>query len=76
MSPGKNEDLIKKNNEWMLSGEYGTIQFIENNYCSCSETLRDIMNPNVCGANLHTTIYSHMHISHFRFTYVYMTFFQ
>ncbi|XP_020716727.1 protein-glutamate O-methyltransferase isoform X2 [Ceratitis capitata] len=46
MSPGKNEDLIKKNNEWMLSGEYGTIQFIENNYCSCSETLRDIMNPN------------------------------
>lgn len=39
MSPGKNEDLAKKNKDWMLSGEYGTIQFIEKNYCGCPNTI-------------------------------------
>ncbi|XP_036230106.1 damage-control phosphatase ARMT1 isoform X1 [Bactrocera oleae] len=38
MSPGKNEDLVKKNKDWMISGEYGTIQFIEKNYCGCPIT--------------------------------------
>ncbi|XP_053962991.1 damage-control phosphatase ARMT1-like isoform X1 [Anastrepha ludens] len=38
LSPEKNEVLTKIDKDWRLGGEYGTIQFIEKNYCSCPES--------------------------------------
>ncbi|XP_067633435.1 damage-control phosphatase ARMT1-like [Eurosta solidaginis] len=37
LNPIKNEYLTKIDKDWMTSGEYGTIQFMEKNYCGCPD---------------------------------------